>query len=151
MRIPWVQCSSSLDQYSIQPRIEATTMYHQLYMISSCILEHRSNYSFDIVPSMGMPALSIYMSHIICISPIDGNHINTKAKSHHAPAPEAPPPCSKSYDVRRPYVELLPSHIRGEFSNPKIPHLALNGLHHPRTPSHNSHITPLNPHTLKIA
>ena len=33
--------------------------------------------------SMGMPASSIYMSHIICISPIDGNHINIKAKSHH--------------------------------------------------------------------
>ena len=43
-------------------------LYHQLYMISSCILEHRSNYSFDIIMSMGMPASSIYMSHIICIS-----------------------------------------------------------------------------------
>ena len=39
--------------------------------------------------------------------------------------------------------------------NPKIPHIALNGLDHPRTPSHNSHITPLNlpldPHISKIA
>ena len=58
-------------------------MYHQLYMIDSCILEHRSNYSFDIVMRMGIPALSI--SQIICISPIDGNHINTKTKIHHAP------------------------------------------------------------------
>ena len=131
------------------------SLYHQLYMIGSCILEHRSNYSFDIVTSMGMPASSIYMSHIHCISPIDGNQINTKTKSHHALASEAPPLHSKSYDVRRPYVELLPSHIRGQYVNPKIPHLSLNGLHHPRTPSHNSHITPLDlpldPHTSKRA
>ena len=77
-------------------------MYHHLYMISSCILEHISNYSFDIVTSMGMPASSVYMSHIICISPIDGNHINTKTKTHHAQAHEAAPLCSKSYDVRQP-------------------------------------------------
>ena len=142
MRMAWVQCTSSSDQYCIQPYIEATTMYHQLYMIDSCILEYRSNYSFDIVMSMGIPASSIYMSHIYCISPIHGNHINTKTKSHHAPALKAPPPHSKSYDVHRPYVELLPAHIGGEYVNPKITHIALNGLHHPRTPSHNPHITP---------
>ena len=50
-------------------------------MIDSCILEHRSNDSFDIVMSMGMHTSSIYMSRIYCISPIDGNHINTKPKS----------------------------------------------------------------------
>ena len=77
-------------------------MYHQLYMTGSCIIEHRSHYSFDIVTSMGMPASSIYMSHIICISLIDGNHINTKTKSHYAPTPEAPPLRNKSYDVHRP-------------------------------------------------
>ena len=49
-------------------------------MIGSCILEHRSNDSFDIVMSMGMSTPSIYMSHIYCISPIDGNQINTKPK-----------------------------------------------------------------------
>ena len=74
-------------------------MYHQLYIISSCILEHISNYYFVIVMSMGMPASSIYMSHIICISPIDGNHNNTKTKTHHAQAHEAATLCSKSYDV----------------------------------------------------
>ena len=99
-------------------------MYHQLYMIGSCILEHRSNYSFDVVTSMGMPASFIYMSHIICISPIDGNHINTKTKSHHATALKASPPRSKSYDVRWPYDELLPSHIRGQSINPKNPSLS---------------------------
>ena len=88
MGIPWVQCSSSPYQYCIQPHIEVATMYHQLYMMSSCILDHISNYSFDIVTSMGMPASSIYMSHIICISPIDGNQINKKTKIHHAPALE---------------------------------------------------------------
>ena len=76
---------------------------------------------FDIVMSMGIPASSIYMSHIICISPVDGNHINTKTKSHHAPAPKAPPLRSKSYDVHQPYDELLPSHIRGKCVNPKNP------------------------------
>ena len=124
-------------------------------MIGSCILEHRSNDSFDIVTSMGIPASSIYMSHIYCISPIVGNQINSKTKIPHALAPEAPLLDSKSYDVRWPYIELLPSHIRGQSVNPKIPHIALNGLHHPRTPSHNLHITPsglpLDPHTLKIA
>ena len=65
------------------------SLYHQLYMISSFILEHRSNYSFDIVTSMGIPSFPIYMSHIICISPIDGNHINTKTKIHHSPALES--------------------------------------------------------------
>ena len=94
-------------------------LYHQLYMIGSCILEHRSNYYFDIVTSIGMPALSIYMSHIICISPIDGNHINTKTKSHHAPSQEATSLRRKSYDVCRPYDELLPSHIRGQSVNRK--------------------------------
>ena len=94
-------------------------------------------------------------SHIICISPIDGNRINTKTKSHHAPTLEAPPLHIKSYDVRQPYIELLPSHIRGQFVNLKIPHIAPNGLHHPMTPSYNTHITPLDlpldPHTSKIA
>ena len=117
-------------------------LYHQLYMVVSCISEHRSNYSFDIVTSMGMPASSIYMLHIIYISPIDGNHINTKTKIHHAPALKAPPLRRKSYDVRRPYIELLASHIRGQSVNPKIPHTAPNGLHHPRKPSHNTHFTP---------
>ena len=115
-------------------------------MIDSCIIELRSHYYFDIVTSMGMPASFRYMPHIICISPIDGNHFNTKTKIHHAPALEAPPLCSKSYDVRQPYVELLPSDIRGQSVNPKFPHSALNGLHHPRTPSHDP---PLDPHTLK--
>ena len=95
-------------------------MYHQLYMIGSCIIEHRSNYSFYIFMSMGMPTSSIYMSHIICISPIDGNHFNT-TKSHHALALEAPPLHSKSYDVSPPYIEVLPSHIRGQSVNPKTP------------------------------
>ena len=140
MRMPSVQCTR-LVVYSAS-HLRQPLLYHQLYMIGSCILEHRSNYSFDIVMSMGMPASSIYMSHIICISPIDGNHINTKTQIHHALAPEAPPLCSKSYDVRRPYVKLLPSHIRGKSVNPKIPHIDLNGLQHPRTPSHNLHITP---------
>ena len=93
-------------------------------MIGSCILEHRSNYSFDIVTSMGIPTSSIYMSHIICISPIDGNNINTKTKIHHAPVLEAPPHCNKSYDVRQPYNELLPSHIRGQSVNLKNPSLS---------------------------
>ena len=56
-------------------------MYHELYMINSCILEHRSNDSFDIVMSMEMPGSSIYMSHIYCISPIHGYQINTKPKA----------------------------------------------------------------------
>ena len=58
---------------------------------------------------------------------------------------------AKSYDAHHPYVELLPSHIRGQSVNPKILYVALNGLHHPRTPSYNMHITPLDPHTSKIA
>ena len=68
---------------------------------------------------MEMPTSSIYVSHIICISPIDGNHINTETKSHHAPAQEALPLPRKSYDVFQPYDELLPSHIRGQSVNPK--------------------------------
>ena len=119
MRIPWVASSSK--KYCMQPLSEATTMYHQLYMIGSCIIELRSHYSFDIITSMGMPASSIYMSHIICISPIDGNHINTKTKIHYAPAQEAPNLPRKSYDVHWPYDELLPSHIKGKSINPKNP------------------------------
>ena len=52
------------------------SLYHPLYMIDSCILERRSNYYFDIVMSMGMFASSIHMSHIHCISLVDGNYIN---------------------------------------------------------------------------
>src|SRR5882757_3230918 len=111
-------------------------------MIGSCVLEHRSNDSFDIVTSMEMPASSIYMSHIYCISPIDGNQINTKPKATMPQPGEAPPLDSKSYDVHRPYVELLPSHIRGQSVNPKIPHISLYGLHHLSTPSHKTHFTP---------
>ena len=125
MIIPWVRYSSSLDQYCIQPLIEETTMYHELYMIGSCIIEHRSHYSFEIVTSMGLPSLSIlYMSHIICISPIEWNHINTKTKIHHAPAQKAPPLHRKSYDVHWTYNELLPSHIRGQYVNSKNPSLS---------------------------
>ena len=113
-------------------------MYHQLYVIGSCILEHRSNYSFDIVMSMGIPASSIYMSHIICISPIYGNHINTKTKSHHAPAQEAPRLRRKSYDVRHPYDELLPSHIRGQSVHPKNPSLSSTWP----TPPKDTHVRP---------
>ena len=112
----------------MQPLSEETTMYHQLYMISSCIIEHRSHYFFDIVTSMRMPASSIYMSHIICISPIDGNHINTKTESHHAPAPKAPPLHNKSYDLHQPYNELLPSHIKEKSINPK--NTSLNSTWH---------------------
>ena len=120
-------------------------MYHQLDIIGSCIVEHRSHYSFDIIMSMGMPTSSIYMSHIICISPIDGSHINTKTKIHHDPALEAPPLCSKSYDVRWPYVELLPSHIRGQSINPKNP--AMSSAR--PTPPKDIHARPsFDPHTL---
>ena len=114
MRMPWVQCSSSSDQYCIQPLIEATIVYHQLYMIGSCIIELRSHYSFDIVMSMGMLASSIYMSH-----PLMGTILIQKPKSHHAPAQKAPPIRRKSYDVCRPYDELPPSQIRGKFVKPK--------------------------------
>ena len=88
-------------------------------MIGSCIIELRSHYSFDIVMSMGILTSSIYMSHIICSSPIYGNHINTKTKIHHVPSQEAPPLPRKSYDVCRPYDELLLAHIRGQSVNPK--------------------------------
>ena len=40
-------------------------MYHQLYMIDSCIIELISHYYFDIVTSMGILSSSIYMSHIL--------------------------------------------------------------------------------------
>ena len=33
----------------------------------------------------------------------------------------------------------------------KIPHSALHGLQHPRTPTHDPHFTPFDPHTLKKA
>ena len=79
---------------------------------------------FDIVTSMGIPDSSIYTSHIIYISPLDGNHINTKTKSHHVLAQVVPHLRTKSYDVRWPYDELLPSHIREQSVNPKIPSLS---------------------------
>ena len=123
MRMPWVQFSSSSYRIVFSLTLRQPLLYHQLYMISSCILEHRSHYSFDIVMSMGIPTSSIYMSHIIFISPIHGNHINTKTKSHHAPTQEAPPLRNKSYDVCQPYNELLPSHIRGQSVNLKNPSL----------------------------
>ena len=72
------------------------------------------------------------MPHIICISPIDGNHINTKTKSHHAPIEEAPPLPRKSYDLCRPYDELLPSHIKGQSVNPKNPSVSYTWLIPPK-------------------
>ena len=95
--------------------------------------------------SMGMSTSSIYMSHIICISPIDGNHINAKTKSHHAPAQEAPPLHRKSYDVHRLYDDLLPSHIMGQSVNPKKYPISSAWP----TPHKDIHFTTLiDPHTL---
>ena len=96
-----------------------------------------------------MPALPIYMSHIICISRIDGNHINTKTKIHHAPAPEAPPLRSKSYDVRRPYDELLPSHIKGQSINLKNPSLSSTWPTPPKDTHSRPSIRPPHPQRLK--
>ena len=117
-------------------------------MIGYCILQQISDYSFDIITSMGMSASSIYISHIICISPIDGNHINTKNKSHHALTQEAPPLHRKSYDVHRPYNALLPSHIRRQSVNPKNTSLSYTWP----TPPKDTHSRPsIRPPTLKRA
>ena len=97
---------------------------------------------------MGIPASSIYMSHIISISPIHGNHINTKTKIHHAAGPEAPPLHKKSYDVRQPYDELLPSHIRGKYVNPKNPTMSSTW---PTPPKYIYVQPPFDPHILKKA
>ena len=110
-------------------------------MIGSCILEHRSNDSFDIVTSMGMPTSSIYMSHIYCISPIDGNQINTKPKA------TMPQPRKHHLSTANPMMSVghmlssCPHTLGGNLLTQKVPHTALNGLHHPRTPSHNTHFT----------
>ena len=88
------------------------------------------------------------MSHIICISPIDGNHINTKTKIHHALAQEAPPLPKKPYDVHRPYDELLPSHIRGQFVNPKNYPIKLYMTYTTKT---SMKFPSFDPHTLKKA
>ena len=70
-----------------------------------------------------MPTLS-YTCHILYVShPLMGTNINTKTKSQHVPTQEAPPLPRKSYDVHRPYDELLPSHIRGKSVNSKNPSL----------------------------
>ena len=39
----------------------------------------------------------------------------------------------------------------GNLLTQKIPHSTLHGLHHPRTPTHDPHLTPFDPHTLKKA
>ena len=151
MRMPWVQCSSSLDQYCIQRLIKATTMYHQLYMISSCIMEHRSDYYFDIVTSMGIPALSIYMSHIIVSHPFMGTILIQKPKA------TMPQPRKHHLSAENPMMSVrhtmssCPDTSGGNLFTQKISHLALHGLHHPRTPMHDPHLTPFDPHTLKRA
>ena len=38
---------------------------------------------------------------------------------------------------------------KGPMLTQEIPHLSLHGLHHPRTPIHDPHLTPFDPHTLK--
>ena len=119
-----------------------TTMYHRFYMIDSCIIEFRSHYSFDIVTSMGMPPSSIYMSHIICISPIDGNHINTKTKSHHVLNQEAPPLPKDPMMFVGHTMSSYPHTSGDNLLTQKIPQWALHDLHHLRTSMHNPHLTP---------
>ena len=149
MKIPWVQCTSSSYKYCIQPHIEAIIMYHQLYMIDSYIIEHKSHYSFDIIMSMGIPTSSIYMSHIIYISPIDENHINTKTKSHHAPQGSTTSPLENPMMFVFHTMSSYPHTSRGNLLTQKISHSALHGLHHPRTPMHDPHLTPTPSRRLK--
>ena len=126
-------------------------MYHQLYMIGSCILEHRSHYYFDIVMSMDIPTSSIYMSHMIFILYIDENHINTKTKSDHAPAQKHHLSTANPMIFVGHMMSSHPQTSRDNLLTKKFPHSALHGLHHPRTPMYDPYFTPLDPHTLKMA
>ena len=118
MRIPWVRCINSSDQYCIEPFIEATIMYQQLYMIDSCFGSLDHTIILTLLRAWVCPPCP-YVCHILFVShPLMGTNINTKPKS---PCPESGSTTSpqRSYDVHHPYDELLPSHIMGQFVNPK--------------------------------
>ena len=48
-------------------------------------------------------------------------------------------------------MSSCPHTLGGNLLTQKIHHLDLHGLHHPRTPMHDPHLTPFDPHTLKKA
>ena len=127
-------------------------------MIDSSILELRWNDSFDIVTSMGIPTSSIYMSHIYCVSPIDGNNINTK------PKPTMPQPQKHHLYIANPMMSI--GHTLSSY-----PHTSGGNLLTQKSPTHLSmayttqghHLTtlislyktlhdlPFDPHTSKRA
>ena len=126
-------------------------MYHKLYMVGSCVIEHRSHYSFDIIKSTGMPALSIYMSHIFVSHPLMGTILIQKSKS------TMPEPMKHHLSAENPMMSVghrmssCPHTLGGNLLTQKIPHSTLHGLHHPRTSMYDPHLTPFDPHTLKKA
>ena len=126
-------------------------MYHQLYMTGSCILEHRSNYSFDIIKSMGILARP-YTCHTLFVSHrLVGTILIQKPKA------TMPQPRKHHLSIANPMISIghmmrsCPHTSGGNMLTQKIPHSALHGLHHPSTPMHNPHFTLLDPHTLKKA
>ena len=118
-------------------------------MIGSYILEHRSNYSFDIVTSMGMPTSSIYISHIICTHPLMGTILIQKPKA------TIPQPRKHHLSQENPMMFVghtmrsYPHTSRGNLLTQKIPQSAPHGLQHPRTPTHDPHLTPTPSRRLK--
>ena len=71
------------------------------------------------------------------------------AMSHHAPARKHHLYVANLMMSVSHTMSSCPHTLGGNLLTKKIPHLALHGLHHPRTPMHDLHITPLDPHTLK--
>ena len=145
MRIPWVQCSSPLDQYCIQPHIEATTMYHQLYMISSCILEHRSNYFLTLLRAWGFLPHP-YTCHTLFVShPLMGTILIQKQKA------TMPHPRKHHLSIENPMMFVshmmrsYPHTLGGNFLTQKIPQWALHDLHHLKTSTYDPHLTPFEP------
>jgi len=127
MRIPLFLCITSSDQHCIQTPIEATIMYHHFYMYWSAPIFWALIPLFILLTLLWawvclhhMPASSIYMSQTYNKKnlPYFERAIYTYPRVS-AVSILLSPLFPWSYDVHRPYNEILPSHIKGKSVNSK--------------------------------
>ena len=133
MRMPLFLCISSSYQHCIQPPIEATIMYHHLYMYWSAPM------LLSLIPLFILLTLlwawvclsRPYACHTLYVShPFFKTNKKTKStivrtrKLHFSMVLSSLPTIITifplTYGVHWPYDELLPSHIKGKYVNTKI-------------------------------
>ena len=114
-------------------------------MIGSCILEHRSNYSFDIVTSMGMPTSSITCHTLFVSHPLMGTILIQKPKAT-KPHPRKHRLSVENHMMSVSYtMSSYPHTSGGNLLTQKIPQWSLHDPHNLNKSIYNPHLTPIWP------